>query len=100
VDIAVVYDARAKMASPEEQEADIRAAIKWLKDEVAANQKKNNIQPADPQYKADSEELDKKMVKLVAEMGYGCIPDRTCRAFREIREPMEAIPAQPVKGHE
>jgi hypothetical protein len=89
--------AKAKMASPEEQEADIRRAIQRLKDEVAANQQKNKVQPTDPQYKKDSEELDKKVVKLVAEWGTDMFRTEL-PGIREIGEPMEAIPTQPGKG--
>jgi hypothetical protein len=89
--------AKAKMALPEEQEADIRRAIQRLKDEVAANQKKNKVHPTDPQYKRDSEELDKKVVKLVAEWGTDMFRTEL-PGVREIGEPMEAIPTQPGKG--
>jgi hypothetical protein len=89
--------ARAKMASPEEQEADIRAAITRLKDEVAANHSRNQIQPVDPQYQKDYEELDKKIVELVATWGTDMFRTEL-PGIREVGEPMEAIPTQPGMG--
>jgi transposase InsO family protein len=89
--------AKAKMATPEEQEADIRAAIQRLKDEVAANQAKSKVRTTDPQYNKDSEELDKKVVELVAAWGTDVFRTEL-PGIRDIGEPMEAIPTIPGKG--
>jgi hypothetical protein len=85
--------AKAKMATPEEQEADIRAAIQRLKDGVAANQAKAGICPADPQYQKDSEWLDKQIVELVASWDLDMFRTEL-PGIREVGEHMDVIPIQ------